>query len=103
MDAMVTARMSAGLKSRGNEIIARAGKTPSAFINEVYSYIVREDRLPDLLPSESRTSDESERARLYRELVLGTVLPVPATFWENAPSDDDLLTSTLEEKYGSFA
>lgn len=103
MDAMVTARMSAGLKSRGNEIIAQAGKTPSSFINEVYSFMVREGRLPDLCPSEPLVSDEAERARIYKDLVLGTVLPVPASFWEAAPSDEDLLISALEEKYGSLA
>ena len=103
MDAMVTARMSAGLKARGNEILANKGKTPSAFIGEIYEYIVREKELPDLTPSKPATEDDNERARLYQELVLGTVLPVPAEFWQKEMSDDDLITQALEEKYGPLA
>ena len=103
MDAMVTARMSAGLKARGNEILAQKGKTASAFIGEVYEYIVREKRLPDLTPSTRADEDVDERARLYRDLVAGTVLPVPAAFWDKGASDNDLIAQALEEKYGSLA
>ena len=103
MDAMVTARMSAGLKARGNEILAQTGKTPSAFIGEIYEYIVREKRLPDLTPSRPADADSNERAKLYKEFVLDTVLPVPASFWEESVSDNDLVTQALEEKYGPVA
>lgn len=103
MDAMVTARMPEEKKRSGNRVIARAGKTPSGFIGEVYDYIIDEGKLPDLARSKPKGADDEERARLFDELVAGTVLDVPASFWEGAPSalsDDELLAAALEEQYG---
>ena len=43
---MVTARMDEAKKMRGNAILKKRGKTPSAAINELYDFIIKESDLP---------------------------------------------------------
>lgn len=104
MDTMVTARMSEEKKRSGNKIIAAAGKTPSGLINELYDFVIDENKLPDFTRSQERIQDDEARKELFGEFIAGSALPVPASFWESADgsplSDDDLLLSALEEKHG---
>ena len=43
---MVTARIDEAKKIRGNAIFKKCGKTPSAVINELYDFVIRENALP---------------------------------------------------------
>lgn len=45
-DAMVTGRMSKEKKEAGNRVLARLGTNPSAAINGLYDYLIREEKLP---------------------------------------------------------
>ncbi len=44
--SVVTARMDATKKIRGNAILKKNGRTPSAVINELYDFIIKEKALP---------------------------------------------------------
>lgn len=106
MDTMVTARMPEEKKRAGNKIIAAADKTPSGLINELYDFIIDENKLPDLTRSQERIQDNDARRALFDEFITGSALPVSASFWVGADgspvSDNDLLLSALEEKHGSL-
>jgi len=118
MDAMVTSRMPASKKKQGNEVIAALGTTPSRLIGELYDYIIREERLPDLAFSEQVQAFSQEEIReRYRAFIQGSTIPVDSGFWEGvstvgkgapadgmgALTDDEILETAVKEKYESIA
>lgn len=102
MDAMVTSRMPEEKKRSGNRIIAKAGKTPSGFISEVYDYIIDEGALPDLSRPHPSGTHDREMVKLFQDFIDATVLPIPAGYWDglSGKNDNELLADSLEDKHG---
>lgn len=105
MDAMVTGRVAAEEKQRGNEILKKLGTTPSRLIADLYDYVIREEKLPDLTCSREKQPEIglAAKAELYRAFVERTTLQMPEGFWDSGKTDKELLAEALEDKYGSLA
>lgn len=65
MDAMVTGRMSASKKERGNRVLSELGTNASKAINALYDYVIEHRALP--FPAD--LPDKSELLRTATNLV----------------------------------
>ena len=65
MDAMVTGRMSASKKERGNRVLSELGTNASKAINALYDYVIEHRALP--FPADR--PDRSELLRTATSLV----------------------------------
>lgn len=59
MDAMVTGRMSASKKERGNRVLSELGTNASKVINTLYDYVIEHHALPF-------STDRPDRSELLR-------------------------------------
>lgn len=59
MDAMVTGRMSASKKERGNRVLSELGTNASKAINELYDYVIEHRALPF-------STDQPDKSELLR-------------------------------------
>lgn len=59
MDAMVTGRMSASKKERGNRVLSELGTNASKVINTLYDYVIEHHALPF-------STDQPDRSELLR-------------------------------------
>ena len=106
MDSIVTARVPAGIKEQGKDILQKIGATPTDLVNAAYRYVLQEGKLPqvDSRPLVSngdkfRKLSAAQKKRL-KERFVHTTFSIPASYWENN-ADEELLEHALEEKYAS--
>ena len=96
VEATINARMPESLKRGGSRVLERDGISPTQLIRSLYSYIAREDRIPECLEEEmAGFQDKYERRRELARSVAGTI---------SLPEDFDVKKARakrLEEKYGS--
>lgn len=89
-DAMVTGRMTKQKKEAGNRILAELGTNPSAAINALYDYVIREKKLPYEQEEEfgwqKYTKEQIAEAKAF---VDSLVMPLPV--------DSRFRTMTTEE------
>jgi RHH-type transcriptional regulator, rel operon repressor / antitoxin RelB len=91
MESIVTARMDADLKERATKVMERRGYSSSQAIRELYSYIVRNDRLPFPQPEAPAHDDVAARVAAFD----ACVLKHPSRL-----DDMELKAQRLKERYG---
>ena len=65
MDAMVTARMSAGKKEVGAAVLKELGVSASEAINQLYDYLISERRLP----WDGAAADHADRNMVFAQAI----------------------------------
>ena len=88
---MLAVRIDDAVKARGTEIMRENGYTPSSAVQEFFSYIVQNERMP----FERRKKPNGTEVR--KRLAALSSLKAPGA---HAPSDDDIRTARIEERYG---
>lgn len=105
MDSIVTARVPAGIKEQGKDILQKIGATPTDLVNAAYRYVLEEGKLPqvDSKPithgDKPRKLNASQKKKLKQRLAR-TTFSVPASYWDGK-TDEELLEQALGEKYAS--
>lgn len=103
MDSIVTARIPAGIKEQGKDILQKIGATPTDLVNAAYRYVLQEGKLPqvDSKPftqgDKPRKLSATQKKKLKQRLA-HTTFSVPASFWDGS-TDQELLEQALGEKY----
>ena len=101
MDPVVTARVPAGIKTRGVEVLHEIGSNTSELINAAFEYVIKERQLPRAqsgipVAVERKTLDPEQRKTL--DEFMGSVkTPVPPE-WANC-SFEELLEQAMETRY----
>lgn len=105
MDPVVTARVPAGIKRRGNEVLASIGSTPTELVNRAYEYVIRHKSLPEVpaaeRPQRTRTLTDAQREELARSME-ETTFAVPDSFWQER-SYKDLIAEGRRADYEALA
>lgn len=101
MDPVVTARVPAGVKTRGVEVLREIGSTTSELINAAFEYVIRERELPHPKATGpasplNRALDPARQQELT-DFMDSVRTPVPTT-WADLPFED-LLDRAMEERY----
>ena len=103
MDSIVTARVPAGIKEQGKDVLQKIGATPTDLVNAAYRYVLAKGKLPQVDRNPITHSDKPRRLsasqkKKLKERVESTTFAVPASYWEGK-SDKELLEQALKEKY----
>ncbi len=101
MDPVVTARVPAGIKTRGVEVLNEIGSTTSELINAAFEYVIKERQLPHAksgnpVAPEDKSLDDDQRKELA-EFMGSVKVPVPSE-WADLPFED-LLNQAMRERY----
>lgn len=104
MDPVVTARVPAGIREQGNEVLASIGSTPTELVNRAYEYVIRTKRLPEAASpaaGKKRVLTSQQKQRLARSMD-ETTFAVPESFWAER-SYKDLLAEGRRADYEALA
>ena len=95
VEATINARMPDSLKRGGTRVLARNGVSPTQLIRSLYSYMDREDRIPECLEQEmAQSQDKYECRRALARSVAG-VVSLPEGFDAKKARSE-----RIDEKYG---
>jgi antitoxin component of RelBE/YafQ-DinJ toxin-antitoxin module len=102
MDPVVTARVPADVRARGNEILQEIGSNATELVNAAYAYVIREKRLPKPEPimEGGKRVLLPQHERQLREFVQAVKVPIPES-WADAPFNQ-LLDEAMEERYAGL-
>ena len=104
MDPVVTARVPAGVRQRGLEVLREIGSSTSELVNAAFAYVIQERQLPK--PKAAAPAEPGRRClseTQLRELAAfaqGVRVPVPQS-WDDAPFEN-LLDNAMEQRYADL-
>ena len=101
MDPVVTARVPAGVRQRGLEVLHEIGATTSELVN---AYVIQERELPKprtaAAPEPGRRSLGAKQKRELAAFLEGVRAPAPRE-WSSVPFEQ-LLSEAVEERYADL-
>ena len=104
MDPVVTARVPAGVRARGTDVLREIGATTSELINAAFDYVIQEHELPR---PRRKTADETHRRTLdegqLEQLAsfMDAVKIATPDAWKDEPFES-LLEQASEERYADL-
>ena len=104
MSHVVTARVPAGIRERGVDVLREIGSNTSELINAAFAYVIQTHELPvsprnHANDGQATILDEVQRAHLQQ--VMGTMkVPTPAGW--NDVSFEDLFDQAMEYRYANL-
>ena len=104
MDPVVTARVPAGIRSRGIEVLHEIGSTTSELVNAAFEYVIQERQLPHAkLPKTDQPAIRAlstEQALELSRFMEGVKAPAPESW--NELSFEQLFDQAMEERYAGL-
>ena len=104
MDPVVTARVPAGVRQRGLEVLHEIGATTSELVNAAFAYVIQERELPKprtaAAPEPGRRSLGAKQKRELAAFLEGVRAPAPRE-WSSVPFEQ-LLSEAVEERYADL-
>ena len=105
MDPVVTARVPAGVRQRGQEVLREIGSNTSELINAAFAYVIQERKLPkaklkEAVALEHRklgATEKRELARFFREVQ--TAVPQE----QSDTPFEQLLEDAMKERYANLS
>ena len=103
MDPVITARVPAGVRQRGLEVLREIGSTTSELVNAAFAYVIQERELPK--PRAAAPEAGCKRLDAQQQLELASFLEnirvqTPQE-WNEAPFEQ-LLDEAMEGRYADF-
>lgn len=109
MDPVVTARVPAGIKARGVEVLHEMGSTTSELVNAAFEYVIKERRLPgekaDLGEGGKRSANttraiDEKKMKQLTAFMDEVRLSVPESW--NQAAFEELYDQAMEERYANL-
>ncbi|MDO4443118.1 MAG: type II toxin-antitoxin system RelB/DinJ family antitoxin [Slackia sp.] len=88
---MLAVRIDDAVKMRGTEIMRKSGYTPSSAVQELFAYVVKNERMPF-----ERDEKPDDRA-VKKRLAALSALKAPAA---GVATDEEIRAMRIEERYG---